>query len=294
MSRAPRGTAARRGAVAARQRSGRSQRRRPRAQPDSAHPSLIAGVLAQQGIMSLRFDKYFTGRTGAGAYAKDPGRIDLDAFIRQAAAAYHVLGARRETRPEALLVAGHSEGGLYALLTAGARAAAPGRDRADRAHGRAAAQHDRTAGDGPAERGRRRGHARPRRRGRERQRGPARDRRVPCRAAGGHQRAAARRRAQAQAGAARRGERAVRAPGGRRAIRWRRRRRWRPARACSSPRAPGTPASRFPRSSCSRWSWPASGPPDRDCRCWREWTTSCTAQARPATNPCSLPRWSPR
>src|SRR5256886_11777151 len=49
--------------------------------------ALIAEVLAQQGIMSLRFDKYFTGRTGAGAYAKDPGRIDLDAFIRQAVAA---------------------------------------------------------------------------------------------------------------------------------------------------------------------------------------------------------------
>jgi uncharacterized protein len=80
---------------------------------------LIAGVLAELGIMSLRFDKYFAGRTGAGAYAADPGRIDFDAFIRQAAAAYHVLGARRETRPEALLVAGHSEGGLYALLTAG-------------------------------------------------------------------------------------------------------------------------------------------------------------------------------
>src|SRR5690348_11145074 len=80
--------------------------------------ALIAEVLAQQGIMSLRFDKYFAGRTGAGAYAKDPGRIDLDAFIRQAAAAYRILGARREARPEALLVAGHSEGGLYALLTA--------------------------------------------------------------------------------------------------------------------------------------------------------------------------------
>jgi alpha-beta hydrolase superfamily lysophospholipase len=80
--------------------------------------ALIAEVLAQQGIMSLRFDKYFTGRTGAGAYAADPGRIDLDAFIRQAAAAYRVLGARREARPEARLVAGHSEGGLYALLTA--------------------------------------------------------------------------------------------------------------------------------------------------------------------------------
>ena len=80
--------------------------------------ALIAEVLAELGIMSLRFDKYFTGRTGAGAYAADPGRIDLDAFIRQAAAAYRVLGARRETRPEALLVAGHSEGGLYALLVA--------------------------------------------------------------------------------------------------------------------------------------------------------------------------------
>jgi uncharacterized protein len=79
---------------------------------------LIADVLARQGIMSLRFDKYFTGRTGAGAYAADPGRIGLDAFIRQAAAAYHVLGAQREARPEALLIAGHSEGGLYALLTA--------------------------------------------------------------------------------------------------------------------------------------------------------------------------------
>jgi uncharacterized protein len=79
---------------------------------------LIAGLLGELGIMSLRFDKYFTGRTGAGAYAADPGRIDLDAFIRQAAAAYQVLGAQRETRPEALLIAGHSEGGLYALLTA--------------------------------------------------------------------------------------------------------------------------------------------------------------------------------
>jgi alpha-beta hydrolase superfamily lysophospholipase len=77
---------------------------------------LIAETLARQGIMSLRFDKYFTGRTGAGAYARNPARIDLDAFIRQAAAAYHVLGAQPETRPEALLIAGHSEGGLYALL----------------------------------------------------------------------------------------------------------------------------------------------------------------------------------
>ena len=87
--------------------------------------ALIAEVLAQLGIMSLRFDKYFTGRTGAGAYAEDPGRIDLDAFIRQAVAAYHVLGAQPETRPEALLIAGHSEGGLYALLAAEPERARP-------------------------------------------------------------------------------------------------------------------------------------------------------------------------
>jgi uncharacterized protein len=79
---------------------------------------LVAGVLAQQGIMSLRFDKYFTGRTGAGAYAADPGRIDLAAFIRQATAAYRVLGAQPQARADARLIAGHSEGGLYALLTA--------------------------------------------------------------------------------------------------------------------------------------------------------------------------------
>jgi hypothetical protein len=60
---------------------------------------LIAGVLGELGVVSLRFDKYFTGRTGAGAYAADPGRIDLDAFLRQAAAAYRVLGARPKRGP---------------------------------------------------------------------------------------------------------------------------------------------------------------------------------------------------
>jgi uncharacterized protein len=79
---------------------------------------LVAGVLARRGVMSLRFDKYFTGRTGAGAYAADPARIDLAAFIRQAVAGYHLLARQPEARPDALLVAGHSEGALYALLTA--------------------------------------------------------------------------------------------------------------------------------------------------------------------------------
>ena len=37
---------------------------------------LVAGVLAQQGIITFRFDKYFTGQTGAGAFASDPSAID--------------------------------------------------------------------------------------------------------------------------------------------------------------------------------------------------------------------------
>ena len=45
---------------------------------------LIAGELARMGIMSLRFDKYFAGQTGGGAFAANPSSIDLAAFIRQA------------------------------------------------------------------------------------------------------------------------------------------------------------------------------------------------------------------
>ena len=79
---------------------------------------LLAGALARMGIMSLRFDKYFSGQTGGGAFAADPGSIDLAAYIRQADAAYDLLRARPETDIRQMLVAGHSEGGMYALLVA--------------------------------------------------------------------------------------------------------------------------------------------------------------------------------
>jgi uncharacterized protein len=81
---------------------------------------LIAGVLAQSGIMTLRFDKYFSGRTGAGAYAANPAAITLSAYIRQADAAYDFLRSRPDANPRQLLIAGHSEGGMYALLVASA------------------------------------------------------------------------------------------------------------------------------------------------------------------------------
>lgn len=79
---------------------------------------LLAAALGELGVMSLRFDKYFSGRTGGGRYAADPSALDLDVYIRQAAAAYQTLAGQPEASPGALLIAGHSEGGMYALLVA--------------------------------------------------------------------------------------------------------------------------------------------------------------------------------
>jgi uncharacterized protein len=79
---------------------------------------LIAGVLARMGIMSLRFDKYFSGLTGGGTFAGDPGSIDLAAYIHQADAAYDLLRAQPQADTSRMLVVGHSEGGMYALLVA--------------------------------------------------------------------------------------------------------------------------------------------------------------------------------
>lgn len=78
----------------------------------------IADALARQGIISLRFDKYFAGKTGAGRYASDPGSVDLNAFIRQAGDAYQTLYRQPAVDRQRLLVVGHSEGGMYAILLA--------------------------------------------------------------------------------------------------------------------------------------------------------------------------------
>lgn len=78
----------------------------------------IADALDRVGIMSLRFDKYFSGKTGAGAFAKDPGSADLNASVAQAEAAYQFLRGQAATDTRRLLVVGHSEGGMFAILVA--------------------------------------------------------------------------------------------------------------------------------------------------------------------------------
>ncbi|GAA0228736.1 alpha/beta hydrolase family protein [Cryptosporangium japonicum] len=86
----------------------------------------LAAALSREGVVSLRFDKYGTGRTGLGAYARKPETIDYDAFVRQADAAYRLLAGRPEIDRRAVHLIGHSEGALTAL-----RVAVTARPRAD-------------------------------------------------------------------------------------------------------------------------------------------------------------------
>ncbi|AZS84975.1 alpha/beta hydrolase [Streptomyces griseoviridis] len=91
-------------------------------QPPGAVPDTLAQLadaLGTEGIATLRFDKYGTGRTGLGAYREHPEELDYPAFVRQARAAYESLRAQPETDPHALLVVGHSEGAMTALLLGG-------------------------------------------------------------------------------------------------------------------------------------------------------------------------------
>ncbi|WP_214111408.1 alpha/beta hydrolase [Acrocarpospora catenulata] len=90
-------------------------------QPPALTPRTLAKLataLADDKIITLRFDKYGSGQTGLGAYAGHPETIDFPAFVRQAAAAYTLLLRQPETDRRALLVMGHSEGALTALLLA--------------------------------------------------------------------------------------------------------------------------------------------------------------------------------
>ncbi|MFI9364364.1 alpha/beta hydrolase family protein [Kitasatospora sp. NPDC053057] len=85
----------------------------PQLMPDTLAD--LARLMGDDGIMTLRYDKYATGRTGLGTYAGNPGGLDLNAFVQQATAAYQFLAAQPGADPQKLLIAGHSEGALIAL-----------------------------------------------------------------------------------------------------------------------------------------------------------------------------------
>ena len=83
----------------------------------------IAHALSDNGVASLRYDKLGTGQTGLGPYAADPTTLDMAVFQDEATAALNFLAGQSGVDRGHLMVIGHSEGALYALLLA---TAAPG------------------------------------------------------------------------------------------------------------------------------------------------------------------------
>jgi alpha-beta hydrolase superfamily lysophospholipase len=87
----------------------------------------FANVLASAGVASLRYDKLGTGKTGLGSYATHPNDIGFDTYMDEALTAYDYLRSQPEVDPSRLLILGHSEGALIALVVAsqGGGVAAP-------------------------------------------------------------------------------------------------------------------------------------------------------------------------
>lgn len=78
----------------------------------------FARVLAGQGVASLRYDKLSTGKTGLAHLASNPANIDFQVYLDEARSAYDYLKTRPEFDPNRMMILGHSEGGLIALVLA--------------------------------------------------------------------------------------------------------------------------------------------------------------------------------
>ncbi len=79
----------------------------------------FADALAAAGVVSLRYDKIGAGKTGLGSYQGRVQDVGFDApFVDSAQAALAYLASRPEVDPAHLLLLGHSEGGLIALVLA--------------------------------------------------------------------------------------------------------------------------------------------------------------------------------
>lgn len=84
----------------------------------------FAEVLAQAGVVTLRYDKLFSGKTGAATHAGNVSQVGLDTYIDEAQAGLDFLRQQPGVDPNRLAVLGHSEGGLIALVLATQRAPA--------------------------------------------------------------------------------------------------------------------------------------------------------------------------
>jgi uncharacterized protein len=78
----------------------------------------LANTLSDNGVASLRYDKLGTGQTGLGPYASDPTKLDMAVFQDETTAALKFMASHSGIDRDHLMVIGHSEGALYALLLA--------------------------------------------------------------------------------------------------------------------------------------------------------------------------------
>lgn len=77
----------------------------------------FAQLLADDGVSSLRYDKLGSGKTGLATHANGQG-ITFDLYGTEALDAYRTLAAQPGVDAKKLIILGHSEGGLYALMLA--------------------------------------------------------------------------------------------------------------------------------------------------------------------------------
>ncbi|MEZ0115578.1 pimeloyl-ACP methyl ester carboxylesterase [Catenulispora sp. EB89] len=80
----------------------------------------FAKALASAGVSSLRYDKLGSGTAGLGGPGHHPGGagIDFTLFAQEALDAYRTMASQPGVDPHRLVIVGHSEGGLFALLLA--------------------------------------------------------------------------------------------------------------------------------------------------------------------------------
>ncbi|HWV23450.1 MAG TPA: alpha/beta fold hydrolase [Thermomicrobiales bacterium] len=74
----------------------------------------FAEDFAALGVVTFRYDKLGSGKTGLGTHADGQG-IDYDLFMQEAWDAFDVLAKQPEVDPTLIVILGHSEGGLFAI-----------------------------------------------------------------------------------------------------------------------------------------------------------------------------------
>jgi alpha-beta hydrolase superfamily lysophospholipase len=86
----------------------------------------FAQVLAAHGVASLRYDKLGTGETGLASFASHPDDIGFDVYVREALDAVAYLRGQPGNDVNRIVIVGHSEGGLIAMVVANAMGADDG------------------------------------------------------------------------------------------------------------------------------------------------------------------------